>query len=390
MAAPARGSRRLSGHTNLDVLRGVSALCVAVGHAALLSPFVDPFQANVNTLVFLFFGLSGYLITAPYLQALLAGAPSPAVGPYAVRRAARIFPAYLLALGGLSLIKGPPDVWTAVSHAALVQDLVPGQAESWYPVAWTLGLELMFYAAVPLADRVVRRMWSPPLSPRSVVAAVVGVGMASISIRLLIKAFEPGGSGGDPSGWMTVVDTSLPALACFFIPGVLCAAAEVEIRAGRVKLPQVKTRWLMALSALLWGTATFLSARTRGEWLIAQPLILVASTTTLAAALASRPWHGLIVRVLRWLGQVSYGLYLWHWIVFMALAGLQIADRAGGFTGWMGNVALVLALSLPVAAASWYLVESPILTQVRKALRGAGSTRVALTPATALEGQPVN
>src|SRR5262249_656286 len=81
----------------------------------------------------------------------------------------------------------------------------------------------------------------------------------------------------------------------------------------------------------------------------------------------------LSLRPVRWIGVISYGLYLWHWPVYVALSP--------GRTGLDGPVLLSVRLTctVAVATASYYLVERPIR---RGALRG-WRVRI-LTPATAL------
>ena len=69
------------------------------------------------------------------------------------------------------------------------------------------------------------------------------------------------------------------------------------------------------------------------------------------SALASRP--------ARYLGEISYALYLWHFVLLPVAFTLTGTPEFGG-RFWL-NLVVLLALALPVAALSWHLVEKPSL-----------------------------
>src|SRR5262249_22260770 len=129
----------------------------------------------------------------------------------------------------------------------------------------------------------------------------------------------------------------------------------------------------VALIAVSWmrlsGESTTLY---RGGFLI------LAVATAIVIAAGVHPNRGPVSAALSWkpitaLGLVSYGVYLWHWPIYVYLN----ADRVH-LTGWP-LLAVQIGVTLVVAYASYRLVERPIR-------RGAGSTRVLvrLTPAVAL------
>jgi peptidoglycan/LPS O-acetylase OafA/YrhL len=90
----------------------------------------------------------------------------------------------------------------------------------------------------------------------------------------------------------------------------------------------------------------------------------------------------LLLRAFAGLGVVSYGIYLWHWLV---IHGIEIAaGRAAPFGGALGTpiaIAVSLAATLPLAMISWYIVESPCMRLATAVARRP----VADIPASALE-----
>lgn len=102
----ARPLVRATRSANLDIVRAVAALSVLTGHSYLLSgTFPDHTDlrpdhlliTNMAAGVWLFFALSGFLIAAPFIDALVSGASLPGLRTCALRRSTRIYPVYLVA-----------------------------------------------------------------------------------------------------------------------------------------------------------------------------------------------------------------------------------------------------------------------------------------------------
>ena len=95
MTAASRNSRDAS----LDAVRGLSAVAIATLHTVgvpgggLGGFAAELYGVLLETGLAVFFVLSGYLIAAPFLRALLDGEPMPSLRSYAARRFARIVPA---------------------------------------------------------------------------------------------------------------------------------------------------------------------------------------------------------------------------------------------------------------------------------------------------------
>src|SRR4051812_8429119 len=91
----------------LDGLRALAALSVLAYHSLLATAGLGAASGALHFGVPVFFVLSGLLLYRPFVAARMDGAPPPRLRSYAVRRAARIVPAYwtaLLALGALGLV----------------------------------------------------------------------------------------------------------------------------------------------------------------------------------------------------------------------------------------------------------------------------------------------
>jgi peptidoglycan/LPS O-acetylase OafA/YrhL len=89
--------------------------------------------------------------------------------------------------------------------------------------------------------------------------------------------------------------------------------------------------------------------------------VAVLSATVIAALLVPGSLLGRILESppIRWIGQRSYGLYLWHWPVFILVVAAMPGWARNGLEGWaMGGIAL--AITVAAAALSYQLVEQPI------------------------------
>jgi peptidoglycan/LPS O-acetylase OafA/YrhL len=91
------------------------------------------------------------------------------------------------------------------------------------------------------------------------------------------------------------------------------------------------------------------------------PLVGLASGLALAAVL-SGSWLAGVRRVLAPIGLVSYGIYLWHWVVLAVLLDHRVYP-VGSFAAVASviHALVLLALTLPLALASWLFVERPLL-----------------------------
>lgn len=374
----------------IDALRAGAALSVLTIHSGLF-PVSHPRPAagwpgavlyllwsHLDVGVDVFFALSGYLVAGPFLRRLLSGEELPDVRRYTVRRVLRVFPAYWVAL---AVITAAPYVpwpwWMWVLHVLLLQNPFPGQLAHGLGVAWTLHSEVAFYLLVPIVCvRVRRRAGSQPVAVAAVVRVLLLVGGASLVFAVLAATV------GDEqqSAWSRPLRLSVPATMYLFVPGMLLAVARTREAAVRwPRLPGILVELArphvlgVAIAALTVATLA-LDAVPSLPVQDGRRVLRAVTGALILAWLTSGRRHGLVVRVLAPVGVVSYGLYLWHFLLQRDLQLYGVFNGAGGSFGFFVNVAVLLAVSLPAAVISWFLIERPALRLADRLTRGAART----------------
>jgi peptidoglycan/LPS O-acetylase OafA/YrhL len=374
MSSPERG-RRAAG---LDGLRALAALSVVCFHVWLYR-FPDPTRIRRTSLLddvlsdfrlglILFFVLSGYLLYRAFARAALRHDAPVDLRVYALRRAARILPAYYLAmLGSFVLLWGAnntpgvrlPAAGDLALFAFFGQNYSTHTILTFNPVTWTLCLEVLFYALLPLLG-VVGYRWSRGRARRqaALLAGLIGLGIAwNAAVYLL---------GGN-----MVAAKALPAYLPYFALGMLLALWVERAIAREGAPPQASP--LATLGLLLGGVAAVVC---NGLW-HASPLqnlpAGVGFALLLAAVVMGRgpatAWiHS---RPLARIGLVSYGIYLWH--VPLMLYGIRLGLLPHAF---VPRLVAVLVPAVLAGAASWLLVERVLLARAsRLAGRSGGRAR---------------
>jgi len=353
----------------VDMLRAVAALMVVVAHSSLVAmggagdDVVNPLREMLGAGVLLFFSLSGYLLAGPYLRALAGGQPLPRASAFLLRRAARIYPAYWIALACVLLFLMPVNgvkPWQVPVHALLLHSSwpVPGEVTAIYFVAWTLGIEAVFYLLVPIAANILRAVHPRPWTPRSLAALVLVAWLATAAWHTQAHVLGVG------SHLALALQIGIGVWLYAFCPGMLIAIAAFARPSPRVaSLLRTLAHPVVLLGVIaLWMTLAI--ARTRygvalDGWLT--PVYSVFCGLIVNLAFNAGSW---IRRPARWLapiGLISYGIYLWHYIVISMMRRHGDVGFHGGIAAWMADVVLVLAITLPIAAVSWFRVEKPLM-----------------------------
>jgi peptidoglycan/LPS O-acetylase OafA/YrhL len=310
----------------------------------------------------LFFALSGFLITGLLLREVEATGSVSLVAFWG-RRIRRLLPALAVMLAGVTVLVravGPPDlVRTTLADGPWVQlnlvnwHLLAESASYWdrfgaarvFEHLWSIAVEEQFYLVWPVLVLLVARRGGR-VGHRVAVTAAVG---SAASLVLMVTLAGP----ADPTRVYTGTDTRAFSL----LLGALVATPPV-----RAVLARAAGRWAGAVSASLaagLGAAWWLVDGVNSPFLFTGGLFVHSLAAALLVGLCAQAPRtrvaGALARPpLRWLGRISYSLYLWHWPVFVLLS-----PQRTGLGGWARTV-VVCAVSIGLATLSKYLVEDPI------------------------------
>ena len=338
----------------------------------------------------LFFVVSGYLITTLLLRERNETGRI-GLGAFWSRRARRLLPALAAlvlicctaawAVGGDVLVGLGLQVLGAATFSSNWLLLAAGSSyfgdslPELFRNLWSLAVEEQFYLIWPLLlVLVLVRM------PRPLRLVLVGL-LATASAAAMWVLYTP----TDPNRVYYGTDTHAFGLAIGAFLALLAISwprrALEWSRAARRLLGIAGPAALLALlgfALLMPGDAPFVF---RGGLIIVAVLTAVVIATLLVP---NTPLARLLdLGVFRWVGKRSYGLYLWHWPVFVLVISALPGWQRGGVSGWaLGGIALVI--SVAAAALSYRFIEQPIrrrgfgaaLRSIRSSWR-AGFPRVA-------------
>jgi len=403
----------------LDGLRAAAAAAVLLTHVGSLTGYsltgtpVSWVLSRGDVGVPIFFTLSGLLLYRKWAAAALTGARAGRIAVYLRRRALRILPAYwavvLIALPVLNT--GPAHhVWSWLQYLLLLQnyDIHPwwtGTGATGLAQMWSLVVEVSFYLALPLLAAALT--WFACRGGRSDDGAA---GVSRRARRLLAGIAVLAASS---AGWQVLgyyphpnlwFEGTLPPLMIWFCTGMAMAvalawaAAEAgpggpASRAGRSVAASVGMCGLIAACAFaiactpltgpefsgvpgLWATEVKTALYTLIAGAIVAPVAFQPLLADRAAGLLSARLLG--SRPARFLGTISYGIFLWQFLAayaFFGLLHLKTVFAGGTYTPpEVAAIGLAIALfTIAASTVSYYLIERPAQHLTLARLRLAGS-----------------
>lgn len=333
----------------LDALRAVAALCVIVYHAVLLNGIGIPQVAKVFVYRFglavpLFYALSAFSLAVGYHGRLRGG---DALIRYALRRYFRIAPLfYVLVPIWIAVVwfrsGQTTSPFTVFANLTFLFGFMPGLHESVVWAGWSIGVEMIFYALLPLVF----------LASRG-----VGSSLALYAVSLVVAVAFQAWIGPDGSyGYMNIV-THLPhfmaGLAAFHIHRSGLLDGRNRLRAAL--LPMGLSIWALMAGFRISHPVV------RGVD-VEQYLVALAFPCVILSQL-KRPSTLLANRVVLFLGRRSFSLYLLHPLVIVATAPLAAAMTAAHGTAVtvVAVVAMIILLTVVAASITYPLIEAPFM-----------------------------
>jgi peptidoglycan/LPS O-acetylase OafA/YrhL len=337
-----------------------------------------------HTGVSLFFVLSAFLLSRPFIRAHATGGHVSSA-EFFRRRVLRIMPAYAAAVvvGVVATSQDAQELLRVVPYLLFLNS-IPDCVSPVLPysgVWWSLATEVQFYLVLPAAFWLARTR----LGGLLVVAALVGYGVAYLTVTI----------GGQPvTGSMVdevVLRHSLLGRAPAFGAGIGAAWLDARIpvssrdaaRRGARRDIAVWGGSLVLLGCLL-GVGTLLREVLRNGyyaaelgahyWHVAEALLWAAYV--LAIRRGAGPVRAILsCRPLQWLGVISYSLYLVHFSVIWGLLSIpsveSIMRKDGSLATALAFTGVASACSVALSIVAYAAIERPFLRL--KAARGARS-----------------
>ena len=374
-----------------DSLRAVAALAVFTFHAAFGAAGADGFHprvfgdtgAELNDAfgradalfevmplgVYVFFSLSGYLLSRRFVRAFVERERHPSLRTFLRNRVLRIVPAFwfVTALSFLIFGVGDSSLVEILAIPLFAQVFVQGPVTGTIAHAWTIDTEWALYLGIPLAVVALTPL-VPARAGRGARLAIVLAALAAVyCASMAFRAFGDTGTWEQRAFW---------SASWSFVPGILLAVIEVNwaerLRGaawGRAAAWALMGLWLLSMAAYVTidveaSGQRAVAATAATFFVIAGPLLLQWTTGDCWRMLASRP--------LRWLGERSYGFYLIHFVVGVKVAE-QLTEANGARADLVITLPLTLALTILAAHLIYRFVESPFLVRKRHQTPSAGA-----------------
>jgi peptidoglycan/LPS O-acetylase OafA/YrhL len=352
----------------LDTLRAFAVFFVLIEHKGVWFDTTVPNGKFIKDViipdggfgVILFFVLSGFLITTILLQQRNENVSGriPAVRNFYIRRSLRIFPIYFLLLLFLYCINYVGLKENIGYHLTYTTNILCYRTNQWnsFSHAWTLSVEEQFYLLWPCIIIFIREKYL-----KHVFACSVFIGIASTWYCM------------DVRGHMAPL-LVFNCFDSFGIGGLLAWSLPDERRSKEFRRLM---KWPVGIALcvyLYWKFCGFLHIAAHG-FVFSKTIDSVLAAWLIMSVVNAGPSmfrrYFLENRLLTFIGKISYGIYLYHY-VYNVLVYYQLNNYLAGITIHSPGINqfvrdahfyywLHVALTIAIAACSYYIIERPFL-----------------------------
>ncbi len=362
-----------SHYSHLDSMRAFAALAVFAYHCKTefhISNyfFLKPIFVKGYLGVILFYILSGFVIFCS-LDRLMAKSHSSfknLLKEFWVRRFMRIYPLYIFSIAAVywldSSVRKYLDMPNLLSHLTGLHSMFREYHGSINGVLWTLSLEMQFYFIAPFLFLLLRRIGNYSLLATGIL--IWGLSYF-ISRMLMIERFAMWGTGTPDriDSWSYFMGLNqLPNVLVYFLLGYLAYRKRSEaINGSWIAVPAA----ILILSYFESSIMSFLAPLCDFYCFNYILQLIYASGFYILIRLVTRPnvrenIFGIFQPVLEWLGQISYGLYIWHLLV------IRFVQQIMPHTSNTHNILVSLIFTIILADFSYRHIESRFINLGRK------------------------
>ncbi|MGE0405714.1 MAG: acyltransferase family protein [Candidatus Korobacteraceae bacterium] len=340
----------------LDGLRAIAVLVVITYHAGFTAV---PGDLGVSV----FFVLSGFLITWLLLKEEAQNGEI-SLGNFYIRRTLRIFPAYFAflavsyAFDALRGFQWPGGLtWASLTYTVNYYNALHNHPPTAVAHAWSLSIEEQFYLLWPLVF-----IFTPSRARAWMLAASITLVAGWRS--LLYLHFDVG------SAYVyNALDTRFDNLAVGCLLAILCLQPRFQ------ELLENRSAWIpLAPVVFLLVSRTMTSPEYHYSVGFTVDALLIA---VFLAQIIQRPWAWLDFKSVKWLGTLSYPMYLYH------IWGLGAAHKL--VESSVPALLIGTAITTALASASYYFIERPVLS-LKSRIQQVSSGRRTLSPVRTFNG----
>jgi peptidoglycan/LPS O-acetylase OafA/YrhL len=402
----------------IEGLRAIACLLVLVTHVWEFNPTYPDLSSagpwlmpNTGSGLTLFFVLSGFLLYRPFATAVMRGTESPSTGAYLRNRALRIIPAYVVIFVIVALVLGAavtsPAFFTQIDfrligamhspalllqNLLLVQGFTPNAVLTGIGTAWTLGVEVVFYLALPLlAFAAMRLARGRTNRGRTFAALAPAAFLLALGIASKVVAAQTAHGAASQWGptWHAVFERSFPVSADLFAFGMAAAAIVIAADMRTLRIRPSYAGFGALVTAIAFVTLHSKAHLDDGAFTTAMALcfgLLVLYVTLPRDPARPGLTRPLETRVMVYVGVISYSVYLWHepLVFFLRKHGLLATGKLSA----VSNVALVLAVTVVASSLTYRFIEAPALRRKARMTRQPAPRRAQDAELAAIESAP--